>query len=184
MARLRQSIVFIPEVPNHKTTSLRPLQQFSNYPKGPKIGKNSRSPSGIEIFNWDWKFQASHPANPYFFCGEFWRSGLKISIEIDFFQIFRALRVFVLCVMLFGAMVPLASLQLSFSEGSEGLAWMVLMIVQEQEHAIALFKKLSSPRPSVKSHFRHLSAGFDLLFFSLPWEFIKFTFLIRKHLRV
>ena len=44
-----------------------------------------RSPSGIEIFNRDWKFQASHPAKPIF-CGEFWRSGLKFSIEIEIFN--------------------------------------------------------------------------------------------------
>ena len=58
-----------------------------------------RSPSGIEIFNRDWKFQSRPPANPYF-CGEFWRLGLKFSIlkieifkrdwknsiEIEFFQ--------------------------------------------------------------------------------------------------
>ena len=40
----------------------------------------------------DWKFQArlkisiSTPSKPYFFCGEFWRSGLKISIEIENFK--------------------------------------------------------------------------------------------------
>ena len=53
-------------------------------PYGPKDWKKSRSPSGIEIFNRDWKFQASHPANPYF-CGELWRSGLKFSIGLEIF---------------------------------------------------------------------------------------------------
>ena len=42
---------------------------------GPKI-ENSRSPSGSEIFERDWKFQASHPPNPYFSWGF-----LKIKIE-------------------------------------------------------------------------------------------------------
>ena len=36
-------------------------------PKGPRDWKNSRSPSGIEIFKRDWKFQASLLPNPLFF---------------------------------------------------------------------------------------------------------------------
>ena len=43
--------------------------------KGPKIEKNSRLPSRIEIFKRDWKFQARSPPRPYV-CGEFWRSRL------------------------------------------------------------------------------------------------------------
>ena len=70
-------------------------------PKGPKIENDSRSPSGIEKFKRDWKFQASHPPNPYF-CGggggiqeveienfkRDWKfqSRLKISSEIEAFQ--------------------------------------------------------------------------------------------------
>ena len=53
-------------------------------PKGQRL-KNLRSPSGIEIFNRHWKFQASHPPNPNF-CGEFWRSRLNISSAIVFFK--------------------------------------------------------------------------------------------------
>ena len=51
----------------------------SQIPKGPKIEKIQDRPPGLKIFNRDWNFQASHPANPYFCCGEFWRSGLKFS---------------------------------------------------------------------------------------------------------
>ena len=38
--------------------------------------KNQRSPSGSEIFKWDWKFQASRPTNPYLL---WWL--LKVKIE-------------------------------------------------------------------------------------------------------
>ena len=51
-------------------------------PKGPNLEKNQ----DLEIFKRAWNFQASHPPNPYFFCGEFWRSGLKISSEIEIFK--------------------------------------------------------------------------------------------------
>ena len=51
--------------------------------------KNSRSPSGIEIFNRDWNFQASHPPNPYVLWGILkvrdWKfqARLEFSIEIE-----------------------------------------------------------------------------------------------------
>ena len=48
--------------------------------------KNSRSPSGIEIFKRGWKCQASHPANPYFMW-RILRSRLKCSSEIEFFKL-------------------------------------------------------------------------------------------------
>ena len=57
-----------------------PVWDFPN-PKGPKIEKFQ----DLEIFKWDWKFQASHPPQPYF-CWEFWRSRLKFSIEIEIFK--------------------------------------------------------------------------------------------------
>ena len=50
-------------------------------PNGPKIEKNQ----DLEIFKRDWKFQASHPPDPYFW-GEFWRSILKFSIKIENFN--------------------------------------------------------------------------------------------------
>ena len=43
-------------------------------------------------FKWDWTCQASRPPNPYFYSlqnrkyGEFWRSGLKFSSEIEVFK--------------------------------------------------------------------------------------------------
>ena len=57
-----------------------------SHPKGPKIEKNSRSPSGIEIFNRDWKFQASHPPNPYFSWGNSEGEDWKFQIEIENFE--------------------------------------------------------------------------------------------------
>ena len=54
--------------------------------------KCSRSPSGIEIFKRDLKFQASHPPNPFFFVGYFegqdWKfqARLKFSSEIENFK--------------------------------------------------------------------------------------------------
>ena len=42
--------------------------------------------SEIEIFEWDWKFRASHPPRPYF-CGEFETSRLKFSSGIKKFDI-------------------------------------------------------------------------------------------------
>ena len=63
-------------------------------PEGPNLEKNQdlgtrlKFSSEIEtnnIFKRDWKFQASHPPNPSF-CGEFSRSRLKISSEIEVFK--------------------------------------------------------------------------------------------------
>ena len=54
---------------------------ISGNPKGPKIEKIQ----DLEIFKRHWNFQVCHPPNPYF-CGEFWRSGLKISSEIENFK--------------------------------------------------------------------------------------------------
>ena len=56
-------------------------RSYTPSPKGPKIEKFQ----DLEIFKRDWKFQASHPPNPYF-CGEFRRSSLKFSIEIENFK--------------------------------------------------------------------------------------------------
>ena len=70
------------------------------YPEGPKIEKIqdfapglklSSDQSRIEIFNRDWKFQASHTARPLFvgiYQGRDWnfQSRLKISIEIENFK--------------------------------------------------------------------------------------------------
>ena len=57
------------------------ISQGVEDPKGPNLEKVQ----DLEIFKRAWKFQASHPPNP-FFCGEFWRSGLKISSEIEIFK--------------------------------------------------------------------------------------------------
>ena len=57
-------------------------------PKGPKIEKIQ----DLEIFKRDWKFQASHPLNPFFFVGNSegrdwnFQSRLKISSEIENFN--------------------------------------------------------------------------------------------------
>ena len=75
--------------------------------EGPKDWKKSRSPSGIEIFNRDWNFQASHQPNPYFLWGILkvrdWKfqSRLIFSIEIEnfnrdwFFSIFGPLGIWI-----------------------------------------------------------------------------------------
>ena len=58
----------------------------------PKDWKNSRLPSGIDIFNRDWKFQASHPPKSLFLWGILkvrdWKfqARLKFSIEIESFN--------------------------------------------------------------------------------------------------
>ena len=52
---------------------------------GPPGLKKFKIASGIEIFKRDWEFQASLRPKPYF-CGKFWRSRLKISIEIENFK--------------------------------------------------------------------------------------------------
>ena len=70
-------------------------------PEGKNDWKISRSPSEIELFKRDRKFEANRPPNPYF-CGEFWRSRwnfqarLKPSSEFEnssefFFSIFGAI---------------------------------------------------------------------------------------------
>ena len=53
----------------------------NSFPKGPKIEKIQ----DLENFKRDWRFQARRPPDPYF-CGEFWRSGLKFSSEIEIFK--------------------------------------------------------------------------------------------------
>ena len=66
----------------------------NTFPRGPKDWKNSRFPFWIEVFKRpisDWKFQSrlkisSASENKASFCGEILRSGLKFSIEIEFFN--------------------------------------------------------------------------------------------------
>ena len=65
-----------------KVGKLAQKRGFGPFPKGPKI----EIIQDLENFKRDWKFQASHPPNPLFLCGEFWRSGLKISSEIENFK--------------------------------------------------------------------------------------------------
>ena len=56
-------------------------------PKGPRIEKIQDRPPGLKISSEIDNFQASHPPNTHFLW-EFWRSRLKFSSEIDFFQSF------------------------------------------------------------------------------------------------
>ena len=56
--------------------------RFLENPKGANLEKFQ----DLEIFKRAWIFQVSHPPNPLFFCGEFWRSGLKFSSEIEIFK--------------------------------------------------------------------------------------------------
>ena len=61
---------------------VKTLDILINYPKRPKIEKFQDRPPGL-------KFSISKRATqqtPIFFCGEFWRSGLKFSIEIEIFN--------------------------------------------------------------------------------------------------
>ena len=64
---------------------LKPAIRNSQFPKGPKIEKIQDRPPGlnfsIEIENFK---RATHQTP--IFCGEFWRSGLKISIKIEIFN--------------------------------------------------------------------------------------------------
>ena len=71
-----------------------PHTQGPKNPEGPNLEKIQDRPPGLkfsseietnDIFKRDWKFQASHPPNPYF-CGEFSRSRLKVSSEIEVFK--------------------------------------------------------------------------------------------------
>ena len=74
-----------------KPGCLQFLRSFA--PKGPKIEKNQ----DLDIFKRDWKFQASHPPNPYFLRGilkagiEIFKRDWKFQARLIFFKI-RALR--------------------------------------------------------------------------------------------
>ena len=70
-----------PEERNRRNRKPEPLELSH---AAQRLKRLSRSPSGIENFKRDWKFQASHTPNLYFLSGgwECWRSRLKISSEI------------------------------------------------------------------------------------------------------
>ena len=74
--------------PNYDEVSQLPIQCTRS--RGLQL-KYSSEVETSDIFKRDWTFQASHPPNPYF-CGEFSRSRLYISSEIENFK--RKLEIF------------------------------------------------------------------------------------------